>query len=150
MRSKKVDVYSPEEVLKRVPLLKRVVGDIVAAYQNRRKAKERLEELIVISRKFNSCEIQETIGNLRRQVNEHDRDMEAYEKEIRLLGGSLRDPRRGLVYFYSKRDSRKIYLVWDCRQPSTVSWHELDESFADRNPVEFHEGARASALDSDQ
>jgi hypothetical protein len=148
MRRQKVESFSPEEILKRVPLLKRVVGDVVSCYEKRRQSKERHEELVVISKKFNSFEIQETINNLRRQIQDCDRDLENYDKEIRLLGGSLKDVRRGLVYFYSERDGRKIFLVWDHRQPGTVSWHELDESFADRSPVEFAEGARASAIDS--
>ena len=142
------EIFSPADVLKRVPLLRRVVGDVVLDQENRRKSRERLEELVVISRKFSSFEIHETIATLRRQVSEYDAALEEYEREIRHLGGILKDPRRGLVYFYSKRGSRRIYLVWDYRQPDLVSWHELDESFADRSPVEFHEGAKASALDS--
>jgi hypothetical protein len=148
MRRQKLEFFSPDDLLKRVPLLKRVAKDIVTAYEQRRNAKERLDELKVISKKFNSFEIQETIGNLRRLVSEYDREMEGYEKEIRLLGGALKDARRGLVYFYSERENRKIFLVWDYRHPNTVSWHELDESFADRTPIEFPKGAHASAIDS--
>jgi hypothetical protein len=137
MQSQQVEIFTPEEVLKRTAFLKRVVKDVVACCDSRRKAKERLEELVIISKKFTSGEIQETINNLRRQITECDRDMEAYEREVRLLGGILKDARRGLVYFYSQRDKRRIFLVWEMRQPDAISWHEIDETFADRTPVEF-------------
>ena len=139
-------LITAEDVRHRAPLLNRVVQDVVTCYDARRKAKERLEELVVISRQFSSCEIQETINNLRRQVHEYDQDMDAYDKEIRLLDGILRDARRGLVYFYSEREERRIFLVWDTSHPDSISWHELDESFADRTPVEIAD-PKASALD---
>ncbi len=140
-------VFSPEDVLKRAPMLKRVMSDVVTCSRQRRKKVERREELVVISRKFSSFEVQETINNLRTQITECKRDFEGYAREIQLLGGTLKDPERGLVYFNSRRDGRLILLVWDLRQPNTVSWHEIDESFADRNPVEFPKGAAASALE---
>ncbi len=140
-------LVSAGDVLKRVPLLHRVIRDVVDCYSARRKAKERLEELVVISRQFSSCEIQETINNLRLLVNERDRDMETFDKEVRLLGGILRDARRGFVYFYSEREGRRVFLVWDPSHPESVSWHELDESFADRTPVEKAPDTKASALD---
>jgi len=143
-------LVSVEDALKRVPVLTRVVRDVTHAYESRRKSKERLEELVVISRQFSSCEIQETINNLRRQVSEYDQDLDAYDKEIRLLGGILRDARRGLVYFYSERESRRIFLVWDPSHPRMVSWHELDESFADRTPVEGRAGVDPHADDESE
>jgi hypothetical protein len=147
VRESQVQLLSAEDVLKRVSLLKRVVRDLCSNHETRRKSKERMEELLVISRKFSSVEIQETINNLRRQITDCDRDIEACEKEVRAMGGVLKDSRRGLVYFHSEREKRRIYLVWDLRQADGISWHELDESFADRSPVEFPKGAIAKALD---
>ena len=76
----------------------------------RKKSKEFLEELTIISRKFSSSEIEETMNTLRREVSEGDRSLESLEKEVQELGGKLKDPSRGLTYFYSDRDKRKIFL----------------------------------------
>jgi len=141
------EALTAEDVLKRVPLLRRVLRDIVDCSDTRKRAKERLEELTVISRKFSSCEIEETLNSLRREVLECERSLEIYEKEIRELGGLLKDAARGLVYFYSFRDNRKVFLVWELREPDLLSWHELDESFSDRVPLEMPAGAQASSLD---
>lgn len=140
-------ILTVEDVLKRLPLLRRIVRDVVDCYQQLKKARERLDELVIISRKFCSCEIEETIASLRREVMECERSLEVYEKESRDIGGIIKDRNRGLTYFYSQRGNRKIFLIWELREPDFLSWHELDESFSDRLPVEFPQGARASALD---
>lgn len=147
MKAEKVSFLSPEEVLRRSPLLRRVTRDVVERFEEKRRKQERLEELVVISRKFSSVEIHETINSLRNQIAECKRDLESYNREIQILGGTIRDPRRGLVYFNSRRDSRTILLVWDLQQPESVSWHEVDESFADRTPIAFSKGAATSALE---
>ena len=143
------EVLSLEDVQRRVPLLKRIVRDVVESFEGRRKSKEFLEELTIISRKFSSSEIEETMNSLRRGIAEADRLLEALEKEVMGLGGKLRDPSRGLTYFYSDRDSRRIFLIWDLREPDLLTWHELDETFSDRVPVDFQEGAKASAVAND-
>ena len=129
-------VFSPEEVLGRVNLLKRIVRDVVEVYERRRKSKELHQEFLVISRTIRSQEIDETINTLRNELKDLDQQMDLYDKEIRNLGGILKDARKGLVYFYSERDGRKIFLVWELYEPDVISWHELDATFSDRMPLD--------------
>ena len=145
-QSRPQEILSLEDVQKRVGLLKRIVRDVVDCFDRRKKSKEFLEELTVISRKFSSSEIEETMNTLRREIAEGDRSLESLEKEVQELGGKLKDPSRGLAYFYSDRDKRKIFLIWDLREPDLLTWHELDETFSDRVPVDFQEDAKASAV----
>ena len=139
---------SVEEVVQRAPLLERIVRDFTECYERRKKNREFLDELSIIAKKFNSPEIDETMYRLQRDVAELNREMESYEREIRDLGGVLKDRERGLIYFYSVREERKIYLVWDHRHPQIVSWHELGETYSDRVPVESPQDAAAAAMDS--
>ena len=129
-------VFTPEEVLSRAGLLKRIVRDVAEAYERRRNSKELHQEFLAISRNIRSPEIEETINSLRSELKDLDRYLDIYDKEIRDLGGILKDARKGLVYFYSERDGRKIFLVWELYEPDLVSWHELDETFSDRVPLE--------------
>lgn len=139
---------SAEEVIQRAPLLERIVRDFTDCYERRKKNREFLDEISIIAKKFNSPEIDETRYRLQRDVAELNREMESYEREIRALGGVLKDRERGLIYFYSIRDDRKIYLVWDHHNPQIVSWHELGETYSDRMPVETPQDTAAAALDS--
>lgn len=129
-------VFTPEEVLSRSGLLKRVVRDVVDAYERRRKSKELHQEFLAVSRNIRSPEIEETINSLRSELKDLDRHLDTYDREVRELGGILKDARKGLVYFYSERDGRKIFLVWELYDPDVVSWHELDETFSDRIPLD--------------
>jgi hypothetical protein len=143
-----MEFLGPEDVLKRVPLLTRIAEDLEAQFELRRSKQERLEELVVISRKFSSSELQETISNLRNQVAESKRALEGLEREVRLLGGTVKDARRGIVYFNSTKDDRPILLVWDPAQPAAISWHEVDESFSDRVPIQFEDQESRGASSS--
>jgi hypothetical protein len=136
------ETLSIEAVWKRVPLLRRVVSDVVSCHEDRKHSKDFLDQLLVISKKFTSPEIVETMNRLRREISECDRALEAYEKEIRDLGGFLKDPEKGLAYFYSERENRRIFLIWELNAPDLISWHELGETFSDRVPIEHPSGMR--------
>lgn len=141
-------IFTPEEVLSRIGLLKRVVRDVVEVYDRRRKVKELNQEFLTISRTIRSPEIEETLNSLRNELRELDRSMDSFDKEIQELGGVLRDSRKGLVYFYSERDGRKIFIVWELSEPDSLSWHELDQTFSDRVPLEHLPfGTPASTLE---
>ena len=142
------DVVTTEEVLKRAPMLSRISRDVINCYEHRHKLKERLEEFVVISRKFNSPEIQETIESLRRKVSEDDTEMNVLEKEVRLLGGVLKEQRQGFIYFYTELNDHRVYLVWDPADCDMVYWHELDETYEDRTPLQFSDGPTPSAIDT--
>ena len=142
------EVVTTEEVLKRAPMLSRISRDVISCYERRHKLKERLEEFVVISRKFNSPEIQETIESLRRKVSEHDSEMTELEKEVRLLGGVLKEQSQGFIYFYTELNDHRVYLVWDPADCDMVYWHELDETHEDRTPLQFSDGPTPSAIDS--
>ena len=142
------DVVTTEEVLKRAPMLSRISRDVINCYEHRHKLKERLEEFVVISRKFNSPEIQETIESLRRKVSEDDTEMNVLEKEVCLLGGVLKEQRQGFIYFYTELNDHRVYLVWDPADCDMVYWHELDETYEDRTPLQFSDGPTPSAIDT--
>jgi hypothetical protein len=142
------DVVTTEEVLKRAPMLSRISRDVINCYEHRHKLKERLEEFVVISRKFNSPEIQETIESLRRKVAEDDTEMDVLEKEVGLLGGVLKEQRQGFIYFYTELNDHRVYLVWDPADCDMVYWHELDETYEDRTPLQFSDGPTPSAIDT--
>lgn len=131
-----------EQVQQRVPLLKRVVRDAAAVYESRRKSKEFLQEFVVISEKFNSPEVRETVSRLRRDIAQFDRDLDTFRNEVRSLGGVLRDEGQGLTYFAAEREEREIYLIWELDEPDLISWHGREQTLSDRVPVEFPEGSQ--------
>ena len=56
--------------------------------------------------------------------------------ELRGLGIVLRDLDRGLVDFPALRDGREVYLCWEEGEPEIGFWHEPQDGFGGRRPLE--------------
>lgn len=56
--------------------------------------------------------------------------------EVNSHGCILKDAARGLVDFPSLKEGREVYLCWMLGENSIEWWHERDEGFAGRQPIE--------------
>ncbi len=56
--------------------------------------------------------------------------------ELRELEVVLRDLEKGLVDFPSLRDGREVYLCWQEGEDEIAFWHEPDDGFSGRRPLE--------------
>jgi hypothetical protein len=59
---------------------------------------------------------------------------------IAARGVQLKDLELGLVDFPAERDGRPVLLCWQYGEPEVAFWHEMDEGFAGRRPID---GVRA-------
>jgi len=57
-------------------------------------------------------------------------------RQIDHWGVILRDVETGLCDFPSEREGRLVYLCWRVREPRIAHWHEVDEGFAGRRPLD--------------
>jgi hypothetical protein len=67
--------------------------------------------------------------------------LEADADDIRELGAELKDPRLGLVDFYTRIDGELAYLCWQRGERRIANWHPLESGYAGRKPLP--NGARA-------
>ncbi len=51
------------------------------------------------------------------------------------IGVSLKDPRQGLVDFYSEREGELIELCWKLGEDHIAHWHRIGEGFAGRQRI---------------
>lgn len=56
--------------------------------------------------------------------------------ELRALEVVLRDLEKGLVDFPSLRDGREVYLCWQEGEEGIGFWHEPDDGFSGRRPLD--------------
>ncbi len=56
---------------------------------------------------------------------------------IETFGCIVKDIDLGLVDFPSRREETAVYLCWKAGEPEVAFWHELDEGFQDRKPIDF-------------
>jgi len=69
----------------------------------------------------------------------HDRLSQFYMEllELTKMGCMVKDLRKGLVDFYSKKGSRDILLCWRLGETGIRYWHDPGTGFASRQPVEI-------------
>ena len=75
-------------------------------------------------------------GRAGRVVSEAFMKMRAALTELRAMEVVLRDLDRGLVDFPTLRDGREVYLCWQAGEDEVGHWHDADEGFDGRAPLD--------------
>lgn len=107
-----------------LPLVSRVVSDIVSTHAR-------------------ATELQGTIEQLKGREQEASRDemercwqrLQDYVDELTEIGCELKDLCIGLVDFVARHQGRDVYLCWKLGEAEIGHYHELDGGFAGRRPV---------------
>ncbi|MGC8852961.1 MAG: DUF2203 domain-containing protein [Hydrogenobacter sp.] len=71
------------------------------------------------------------------QSREIDEEIRRYFQKIEVLGGVIKGIDPILIDFLSFHQNRYIWLCWKEDEDTILYWHELDEGFAGRKPVEL-------------
>ena len=115
-------LYTIEEARRTLPLVKRIVGDIVAS----------------------ATELKRKEAALARRESDETRDevelllarLKKYARELDELGIELKDPLTGLIDYYWKRGDDTAYLCWKHGEGEIGHWHDLESGFAGRRPLD--------------
>lgn len=75
-------------------------------------------------------------GDRGRQVGESFLEVRRLLLTLGGMGVVLRDIDSGLIDFPSYREDREIYLCWRLGEGRITSWHEIDEGFQSRRPLD--------------
>ena len=76
-------------------------------------------------------------GNLTlsRMVKTFDRLDELIHK-IQDMGAIIKDINTGLLDFLALKDGREVYLCWKHGETDVQFWHEIEDGFAGRQPID--------------
>lgn len=116
------------EANRSLPLVRRIVADIVQTQQVATQLHTRAETL-------SGRDQQEAQNELQRQVDR----LQEYIDELIEIGVELKDHQTGLIDFISRHQGRDIYLCWKLGEDQITHWHELQAGFAGRQPVSMLE-----------
>ena len=126
--------FTLESANRSLPLVRRIVTDIVKEYEHIAQVEARTEEATSAGRS-------EAVVRLR---DEHANGLERLRDlsdELAQIGCELKDGEKGLVDFPAVRDGCDIYLCWRIGEERVEHWHELDAGFAGRRRVPADFGA---------
>jgi hypothetical protein len=126
--------FTPDEANRTLPLVRRIVEDIVAAYGEWKESLGRYE-LAAAGQRAGSGESPEAVA-LRERVDEVARTINGYITELEQVGCVLKGFDDGLVDFRGRLDDRDVWLCWKLGEAAVGHWHEMDEGYRSRRPLE--------------
>jgi hypothetical protein len=130
----RVKLFSIDQAEKALPLVKRVVTDIVRTFKDREKAIDARRALPLTPPPASAAE--ESALKLERDIESLEAEIVRYHAELTEIGVEMKDFRLGLIDFYSRFEDRIVYLCWKLHEDDTLAWyHELHAGFRGRLPV---------------
>ena len=126
----KIQTLTPREVDERITLLRRIVDDVTATWEDRERVRRSLNHFRREVAGSGSHEVTDTIRRLEEEEESLAGNLVALEQEVNQLGGIIKDPARGLVDFFSEIDGHLAYLSWKPGDDRVRFWHEIDDDHA--------------------
>lgn len=125
--------FTLAEANRTLPLVKRIVSDIVALHPQWRELVSQYE-LGAAQAKPEAGESAAQL-ELRTKINDVAREIDRYLAELTQIGCVFKGFDQGLVDFLGKLEGRDIYWCWKVGEERIDHWHELDAGYAGRQPV---------------
>ncbi len=125
--------YTAELANRALPLVRRIVDDLVMRYRDWQDAVSRFEYATTKSTASapdpEANALQTAAEKLAAEVDEHVRELTELGVEVRAFDS-------GLVDFPGDLDGRPVYFCWMRGEPTVAHWHEIDAGFDQRQPCQ--------------
>jgi hypothetical protein len=125
--------FTVEEANKTLPLVRRIVEDVVRQH---RLWRERILELDLVASSTRPDETRARALALETDAQNLAHEIDGYQRELEALGIQLKDRRIGLVDFPSEIGGRRVLLCWRLGEPEVQYWHDEDAGYAGRQPLQ--------------
>lgn len=133
MTTTNAPVFTVELANRTLPLVRRIIADVVHEFPRWRDLVARYELLSAGARPEwgESPEMQKT----HREIDRLAERIESYRRELEQVGCHLKDAATGLVDFYGLHQGRLVCLCWKHGEDTVAFWHEVEAGFAGRQPI---------------
>jgi hypothetical protein len=125
--------FTLAEANRSLPLVKRIVGDIVKTHALAMNLQHEIERQAG-SGKSNKSQAP-TMAGMQEQLDSAMHKLEDFVDELSEIGCELKDYQAGLIDFVGRHEGRDVYLCWKLGEDHITHWHELDSGFAGRQSV---------------
>jgi hypothetical protein len=127
-----MQLYTVDQANRTLPLVRRIVEDIVREHRRWQEAIIQLDLLMTSAR----ADLPDPrAAELERDVQAIARDIDDFQGELEALDIQLKDRRIGLIDFPSELEGRRVLLCWRLGEPSVQFWHDEDAGYAGRQPL---------------
>jgi hypothetical protein len=141
-------LFTVEEANAMLPLVQRIVEDVVVVSKDIVERRERLAQIKSGRRSESRDAYSEELAQVEDELEKERSRLYEYADELRELGVELKDGLVGLVDFPAQMDDRVVYLCWKLGESELLHWHELDAGFSGRQALTAAAGTAATDGDS--
>ncbi|MGB9624111.1 MAG: DUF2203 domain-containing protein [Phycisphaerae bacterium] len=127
-------VFTIETARRALPLVRRIVIDVVRQYLLLLDVQKGYQELL----RQGPSEALEAARDRRQEVAHR---LSELAEELDLIGCELKDYEIGMVDFPAIMDGRQVYLCWKLGEETIEYWHEVLEGAAGRRPLAARQAA---------
>jgi hypothetical protein len=124
--------FTVEQANRTLPLVRRIVEDVIAQY---RRWQDRVRELEMLNAARSATAPVPRAEELEREIQALAAEIDGFARELAQLGIELKDHSIGLVDFPGVVGGREVYLCWRVGEPAVQYWHDKDAGFAGRRPL---------------
>ena len=124
--------FTVEQANQTLPLVRRIVEDIVVGY---RRWCVRIDEFEIASINSRPEAPDHRAAELEREALALAAEIAGYERELAQLGVRCTSHGTGLVDFPAVLDGRPVDLCWRLGEPAVQYWHEIGAGDAARRPL---------------
>ena len=125
--------FTVDQANRTLPLVSRIVADIVQTYERWQDA-IRAFELASVGQQADQPSPAAVARE--REAQRLALEITGFVRELETIGVEFKGYDVGLVDFPSRIGDRTVYLCWRLGEPSVQYWHETDGGFAGRQPIE--------------
>jgi hypothetical protein len=126
-------IFTVDQANSTLPLVRRIVQDIVAEHPRWKDLVSRYE-LAAAGARAEWGESPEQL-DLRREIDSVAVRINGYVDELAQVGCLLKGFEHGLVDFYGHHEGRLVLLCWRLGEEAVTHWHEIDAGFAGRQEI---------------
>jgi hypothetical protein len=130
--------FTVEQANRMLPLVRRIVEDVVSQY---RRWQDRVRELEILNVGRSATNPVPRAEELEREIQLLAAEIDGFERELTALGVRLSDHAAGLVDFPTTVGGRDAFLCWRVGEPSVQYWHDREAGYAGRRPLPPQPGA---------
>jgi len=126
-------LFTVEDANKTLPLVRRIVEDVVRQH---RQWREKILELDLVASSSRADEPRDRAEKLEQEAQSLAHEIDGYQRELEELGILLKDRRLGLVDFPSEMAGKRVLLCWRLGEAEVQFWHDEDAGYAGRQPLQ--------------
>ena len=132
-RSTSARTFTVAAANRTLPLVSRIVADVVAEHPRWRQLVAEYEVAALSSRPDTGESAEQQ--RLRAEIDAVARRIDGYVRELRSVGCQLKSYEDGTVDFQARHHNRLVFLCWRLGEEAVGHWHELDAGFGGRQVI---------------